>query len=160
MAKYHINAQGNTGICHAQEGGCPFGGESEHFSTEEDARKAFEKFMGGGPWVTHKKASVAQALPPVPAPGVGEEEKNPLTREQLAVEIGEAVAKVGSAHARWWAMRAEVDSKISAGNGYDFSKSEEVNRALREAEAELMGKRETWARLFEGDPEPSLGEVA
>lgn len=42
MAKYHVNAKGETGICKAQNGGCPFGGESEHYATPEAAREAFE----------------------------------------------------------------------------------------------------------------------
>ena len=56
MAKFHINEAGNPGICSAQEGGCPFGGELEHYSTAEDARHAYEKVMSlGGEWNGAKK---------------------------------------------------------------------------------------------------------
>src|SRR5579875_3653762 len=43
MARYHINSNGEAG-------GCPFGGENEHYSTPEDARKAYEKVMSGETW--------------------------------------------------------------------------------------------------------------
>jgi hypothetical protein len=42
MAKYHINGRGEPGKCSAQKGGCPFGGEGQHYSTSDDARKAYE----------------------------------------------------------------------------------------------------------------------
>ena len=43
MAKYHVNSKGEPGICSAQSGNCPFGGENDHYSSAEDARVAFEK---------------------------------------------------------------------------------------------------------------------
>lgn len=44
MSKFHINANGDVGICRAQHSGkCPFGGESEHFSTSAEARSYFER---------------------------------------------------------------------------------------------------------------------
>lgn len=42
MAKYHINDSGEAGECHAQKGGCPFGGEENHFTSAEAAREDFE----------------------------------------------------------------------------------------------------------------------
>lgn len=41
MSKFHINGEGEPGRCRAMVQ-CPFGGEDEHFSTAEDARKAYE----------------------------------------------------------------------------------------------------------------------
>ena len=41
--KFHVNGKGEPGKCSAQHGGCPFGGESDHHSNPEDARKAFEQ---------------------------------------------------------------------------------------------------------------------
>lgn len=41
MSKFHINAKGEPGKCSA-EVQCPFGGESDHFSSPERAREAFE----------------------------------------------------------------------------------------------------------------------
>ena len=46
MAKFHINGNGEAGQCRAQAGGCPFGGEAEHFTTAEAARESFEARMG------------------------------------------------------------------------------------------------------------------
>lgn len=42
MAKYHITAKGNPGLCRATKR-CPLGGENEHYSTKEEAQKAYEK---------------------------------------------------------------------------------------------------------------------
>lgn len=43
MAKYHINPQtGDPGVCKAIAGGCPFGGEEEHYTSKEAARAAYE----------------------------------------------------------------------------------------------------------------------
>lgn len=41
--RYHINpATGEPGRCSAKNGGCPFGGENEHYTSPEAAREAFE----------------------------------------------------------------------------------------------------------------------
>jgi hypothetical protein len=41
--RYHINpTTGEPGKCSAKNGGCPFGGENEHFTSPEAAREAFE----------------------------------------------------------------------------------------------------------------------
>lgn len=45
MAKYHVNSAGEAGTCRATKGGCPFGGEDEHYSSPEAARAAFEESM-------------------------------------------------------------------------------------------------------------------
>lgn len=42
MNKFHINAAGEAGQCKAVNGKCPFGSESEHFTSAEAAREAFE----------------------------------------------------------------------------------------------------------------------
>lgn len=41
MSKFHINEEGNPGLCTAQFK-CPFGSEAEHYPTEAAARKAYE----------------------------------------------------------------------------------------------------------------------
>lgn len=43
MAKYHIKKDGTPGVCRAQNGNCPFGGESEHFPTKEEAQNYADK---------------------------------------------------------------------------------------------------------------------
>jgi hypothetical protein len=45
LSKYHINAKGEPGKCRAWLGKCPFGGDSDHHETPEQARDAFEKSM-------------------------------------------------------------------------------------------------------------------
>jgi len=42
MNKFHINTAGEAGQCKAVNGKCPFGSESEHFTSAEAAREAFE----------------------------------------------------------------------------------------------------------------------
>lgn len=41
--KYHINNNGDVGICKAKKGACPFGGDENHFSNEQDAYKAAQE---------------------------------------------------------------------------------------------------------------------
>lgn len=45
MAKYHINKEGNPGLCSAESGNCPFGGDANHYSSRANARRAFEFSM-------------------------------------------------------------------------------------------------------------------
>jgi len=52
MARFHINKQGNAGLCKATKGGCPFGGDDAHFPSLESAREAFEHSMEALPPVT------------------------------------------------------------------------------------------------------------
>lgn len=42
MARYHVNKQGNPGLCHAQQQ-CPFGGVENHYASPAEARQAFEQ---------------------------------------------------------------------------------------------------------------------
>lgn len=43
--KFHINTKGEPGKCYAQHGGCPFGGEDEHYATKDGASAAYERSM-------------------------------------------------------------------------------------------------------------------
>ena len=46
MAKFHINSKtGEPGACQATQGKCPFGGASEHYTSKQAARDAFERFQ-------------------------------------------------------------------------------------------------------------------
>lgn len=47
MAKFHINGAGEAGACRAEKGGCPFGGDENHYSSAEAARTAYEEKMSG-----------------------------------------------------------------------------------------------------------------
>lgn len=42
MAKYHIGRKGNPTLCRAKNGNCPFGAESEHYKSKEEAQKHLE----------------------------------------------------------------------------------------------------------------------
>lgn len=43
--KFHINKKGEAGRCSAQSDRCPFGGESEHYSSTDEAQKAYENLQ-------------------------------------------------------------------------------------------------------------------
>ena len=43
MAKYHVKKDGTPGVCHAQEGNCPLGDSSQHFSSKEEAQDYADK---------------------------------------------------------------------------------------------------------------------
>lgn len=64
MAKYHINNEGNPGLCSAVSGNCPFGGEANHYSSQANARKAFELSMASKvqPPAKRKKLSSTEAI--------------------------------------------------------------------------------------------------
>ena len=47
MAKYHINNNGEAGLCRATKGSCPFGGSDEHFDSLEEARGQYEQKWAG-----------------------------------------------------------------------------------------------------------------
>lgn len=45
MTRFHVNDKGEAGLCRAKEGNCPLSGESNHYSSLDDARKGYEEKM-------------------------------------------------------------------------------------------------------------------
>jgi superoxide dismutase len=45
MSKFHIKPDGTIGVCKAQKGKCPYGSEADHYSSVEEASKAFQQRM-------------------------------------------------------------------------------------------------------------------
>lgn len=43
MAKYHVKKDGTPGVCRAEEGNCPLGDSSQHFSSKEEAQDYADK---------------------------------------------------------------------------------------------------------------------
>ena len=43
MAKYHVKKDGTPRVCRAQEGNCPLGDSSQHFSSKEEAQDYADK---------------------------------------------------------------------------------------------------------------------
>ena len=43
MAKYHVKKDGTPGLCKAQEGNCPLGDSSQHFSSKSEAQDYVDK---------------------------------------------------------------------------------------------------------------------
>ena len=62
MDKYHINPNGEAGKCTARAGACPFGDDSQHFSTADDARKAYELVMKGTGWTVGHRMDAAEKM--------------------------------------------------------------------------------------------------
>lgn len=61
MSKFHLNDKGEAGQCRAEKGGCPFGGEAQHYSSTEKARTAYEASMAAEQIpATTKKAAIAR----------------------------------------------------------------------------------------------------
>lgn len=62
---YHFNPKtGETGLCQAKRGKCPFGTLDAHFTSEEAARAAYESSMANQVLVTTSKASIAAVADP------------------------------------------------------------------------------------------------
>jgi len=63
MAKFHINSKGEAGACSAKtSAGCPFGGETEHYDSKEEAREAYES-KTKTPAVVLKKTGDLEPIP-------------------------------------------------------------------------------------------------
>lgn len=62
MAKYHITAKGEPGVCRATKS-CPLGGEGDHYSTPQEAAKAFEDSQSGSVAPVLKKETGEPSLP-------------------------------------------------------------------------------------------------
>ena len=64
MARFHINPKtGNPGQCRAQQA-CPFGGAEDHYSSQEEARAAYERKQASSTFTKHSAvASRPHVLP-------------------------------------------------------------------------------------------------
>lgn len=79
MSKFHINTKGEPGRCSAAVQ-CPFGGESDHYSSPERAREAFESLQKSNELLTLSKPSAGKDYY-VPEPNFGVfSEKDPQGR--------------------------------------------------------------------------------
>jgi hypothetical protein len=80
MSKFHLNDKGEAGQCRAEKGGCPFGGEAQHYSSTEKARTAYEASMAAEQIPTTVKKTAdsrgAKAFRP-------ESPKLPLSRDEF-----------------------------------------------------------------------------
>lgn len=80
MPKFHLNDKGEAGQCRATQGGCPFGGDAQHYSSTEKARTAYEASMAAEqiPTTVKKTAAArgAKAFRP-------KSPKLPLSREEF-----------------------------------------------------------------------------
>jgi len=45
VPRYHVNPQGEPGICRAENDGCPYAVEQNHFPTKAEARKHYEELQ-------------------------------------------------------------------------------------------------------------------
>ena len=61
MAKYHINNDGNPGLCKARVE-CPFGDDLSHYESEQLARAAYEEAQEVRGWWRPTRASILEKL--------------------------------------------------------------------------------------------------
>lgn len=62
MAKYHVNSNGEPGVCKAQTS-CPFGSlEDDHYSSKEEAQEAYEAKMSDQTITKVQKPLVADSF--------------------------------------------------------------------------------------------------
>lgn len=80
MSKFHLNDKGEAGQCRAEKGGCPFGGEAQHYSSTEKARTAYEASMAAEQIPTMAKKTVTARGSKAFRP---ESPKLPLSREDF-----------------------------------------------------------------------------
>lgn len=122
MAKYHINAQGNPGVCRAQRA-CPFGGESEHFGSAEEARMAYEGAMSGQ---TFAEAATSAREATVVAESTGLVQAQ---RESLTVDAEDTLQELERKNAYAFMLVQNGDTK-SASEAIDASLliQAEINR--------------------------------
>lgn len=62
--KFHVNNAGEAGQCRATQGGCPFGGDAQHYDNPDSARKAFELSMAASQVPEASKKVVEKELTP------------------------------------------------------------------------------------------------
>lgn len=90
MSKFHVNDQGEPGRCSAQKGGCPFGGDAQHYPTKEVAQQAYELSMAASivPAAAKKKASSPSVkMPTSGAYDVGSKAERYVHPQGKVVEI-------------------------------------------------------------------------
>lgn len=88
MSKFHLNDKGEAGQCRATQGGCPFGGEAQHYSSTEKARTAYEASMAAEQIpTTVKKTATARSenafRPESPKLPLSREDFNPALNENF-----------------------------------------------------------------------------
>lgn len=62
MSKFHVTDKGEAGQCRAEKGGCPFGGDAQHYSSPEVARQAYELSMAGEQFATVTKKPTTEKV--------------------------------------------------------------------------------------------------
>lgn len=92
--KFHINSKGEPGRCSAQHGGCPFGSESEHYSTKEGASAAYERSMSDRMLSTLTKAPTREQVEQVLDSMSRGEDTIPDGVEFVNSEVNEAVSEL------------------------------------------------------------------
>ena len=122
MSVYHISPDGTPRKCTAKPGGCQYGAEYPHFSTEDDARKAFELSEG------LNKAFVA----------IRKTEKNTELRKKRDAErkrvLEEKKAKQQNAFQRDQALSQEYTDNPNFENGvYGEAENLEIGRERKRA---------------------------
>lgn len=127
MAKYHITAKGEPGVCRATSKPCPLGSDDKHYDSPEAAREAYEKEQKEATFAPPK--SKAQESYPGITP-VKRSELSQATKSKMAQEwqkLGEEEQEDGgnpNARAEWVDKKAYAATSLAesiSDRNYDAS---------------------------------------
>lgn len=119
--QFHINRKGEAGRCSAQSERCPFGGASEHYSSTDEAQKAYENLQKSQIAPAINKAAVdPQSLTHHSATKnstqIAETPGEEMTKEEItlyAYSIGSHNMQPAIGQLRWAAMKNDGE-KLAA----------------------------------------------
>jgi len=131
MKKFHVNANGEAGACSAVKGNCPFGGESEHFTSADAARQDYEAKQGSGLGSTSKKSGKAEP------PKTKEEFFNGLANVPSVADSKIVAGPRVADNEGYMGGRRYIGAKAKENNGYTPQReaSEGLKEMVRQAKA-------------------------
>lgn len=88
---YHIRKDGTPGVCHAQKGNCPLGGDSEHYSTASEAEQAAQERLEQEYGIIPGQERPEQEYGIIPAGGSNELYNDPSEQISNMLRTGAAV---------------------------------------------------------------------
>lgn len=148
MSKFHLNDKGEAGQCKATQGGCPFGGEAQHYSSTEKARTAYEASMAAEqiPTTVKKTVTVRDGNPFRP-----ETPKLPVSREDFdpAAHDGFEYDEVFFDEQD---VREEAYLGSTAGESHDPVSEDDLLRIAQIAVERKRAAWESWARTEPAKP--------
>lgn len=116
---FHVNDNGDPGNCRAEKGGCPFGGEDEHYGSRVEAREAYESSQGQGALLSATRQKYSWTEGEVAVEALPE---NMRVRKDLIVVpkgryfVGDPCYSAGQDNASWQKWCDKADEGDPEGN--------------------------------------------